>query len=156
MLQIGKILKSNGTEGGLLVSFLNFSPEELNLEEPVFIIFDELSVPFFIQSLNLKSNTKAIIRLNDVNNLIDAEEIVGRALYIEGEWEEDSEEDFTDWKLYDKGEYVGVVDGMEWFPSNPCLCIGEILIPLNEDFIIDINPNDKILNLDIPKGLING
>lgn len=154
MLQIGKIIKSNGTDGGLLISFLDFEPQELNLEEPIFVIFDELSVPFFIQDIQIKSTLKAIIHLNDVRNLEDAEEMVGRFIFIEGEWEEESEEDFTGWTLLNKGESVGVITGMEYFPSNPCLCIGETLLPINEDFVISINTDKRLLDLDLPEGLL--
>ena len=37
MLRIGKVLKSNGTEGGLVMSFLDIIPEDIDLQEPVFI-----------------------------------------------------------------------------------------------------------------------
>ena len=31
----------------------------------------------------------------------------------------------------------------------------EILIPINEDFIIEVNRNKKIIKMDLPEGLIN-
>jgi len=46
MLRIAQVLKSNGTQGELLVSFFDVSPEDIDLEEPVFVYFDGLPVPF--------------------------------------------------------------------------------------------------------------
>ena len=46
MQRIGQVLKSNGRDGELLVSFSGIAPEEIDLEEPVFIEFDGLPVPF--------------------------------------------------------------------------------------------------------------
>ena len=50
MLIIAQVLKSNGTDGGLLFSFLDVSPEDIDLQEPVFIEFDGLPVPFYFES----------------------------------------------------------------------------------------------------------
>ena len=47
MLQIAKILKSNGVEGGLLVSAPEFDLE--TIKGPVLIEFDGLPVPFFME-----------------------------------------------------------------------------------------------------------
>ena len=80
MLQIAKILKSNGTDGGILIGVRDIDVNEIDLKEPVFINFDGLPVPFFIQDLQQKGTSKAVVHLNDVNSLEDAEEIVGRAV----------------------------------------------------------------------------
>ena len=50
MLAVAKVLKSNGKEGELLVSLLDIVPEDLDLQEPVFIEFDGLPVPFYFES----------------------------------------------------------------------------------------------------------
>ncbi len=154
MLQIAKILKSNGTDGGILLGLRSIAPDEINLEEPLFIYFDELAVPFFIQDIQQKGSSKVVVHLNDVVNLEDAEELVGRAVYIEAELEEEDEEDFTGWTLYNRGVPVGEVSDMEYFPGNPCLCIGEVLVPINADFVISIDPEGRILDLDLPEGLL--
>ncbi|MBQ2006975.1 MAG: hypothetical protein IIU68_02125 [Bacteroidales bacterium] len=154
MLQIAKILKSNGTDGGILMSVRDIAVEDINLKEPVFIYFDELPVPFFIQSLQKRGTSKAIVHLNDVFTLEDAEEIVGRDVFIEGEWEDDDEDDFTGWMLLNRGEPVGEIEGIEPIPGNLCIYVGDTLIPLHEDFIISADPERRELNLDLPEGLI--
>ena len=154
MLQIAKILKSNGTDGGILMSVRDIAVEDINLKEPVFIYFDELPVPFFIQSLQKRGTSKAIVHLNDVFTLEDAEEIVGRDVFIEGEWEDDDEEDFTGWMLLNRGEPVGEIEGIEPIPGNLCIYVGDTLVPLHEDFIISADPERRELNLDLPEGLI--
>ena len=37
MIQIAQILKSNGTDGEVLMGFRNIDPDDINLQEPVFI-----------------------------------------------------------------------------------------------------------------------
>ena len=163
MLQIAKILKSNGTDGGLLIGVRDIEVGQIDLQEPVFIEFDGLPVPFFIQDLQQRGNSKAIIHLNDIDSLADAEEVVGRAIYIEGEWEEEEEMDFTGWTLLNRGERVGTVTGMEPIPGNLCLYVrsdrhsltrSANLVPLHPDLILSADPAARTLDLDLPDGLL--
>ena len=166
MLKIAKILKSNGTEGGLLIGVRDIEVGQIDLQEPVFIEFDGLPVPFFIQDLQQRGTSKAIIHLNDIVNLEDSEEVVGRALYIEGEWEEEEEIDFTGWTLLNRGERVGTVTGMEPIPGHLCLYVRpeiedvipseveESLVPLHPDLILSADPDTRTLDLDLPDGLL--
>ena len=85
MLQIAQVLKSNGTDGELVMGFREIAPEDINLQEPVFIIFDGLPVPFYIESLTKRGNTKALVHMTDICSQEDAEEIIGKAIYVEEE-----------------------------------------------------------------------
>lgn len=154
MLQLAKILKSNGVDGGLLIALRDIALEEINPQEPVFINFDGLPVPFFILDSQPKGSSKAVVHLNDITTLEDAEEVVGREMWLEGEWEEDENEDFVGWTVLDKGREIGTVTGIEPIPGNLCLYIGETLIPLHEDFILEADPERQILDLDLPAGLL--
>ena len=154
MLPIAKILKSNGTEGDVLIGLLDIDAEEINTEEPVFVEFDGLPVPFFVESIQPKGSTRAIVHLTDVDSLQDAEEIVGREICIDAEDDWEDEEDFTGWTLFDKDRPVGEITDIEDIPGNPCLCIGDILVPLHEDFIISADPDARILVMDLPEGLL--
>ena len=77
MLPIGKVLKSDGTDGGILLGLSELGLEDIDLKEPVFIAFDGLEVPFFISSIRAKGSTKAVVKFFDVDTLADAE--IGRA-----------------------------------------------------------------------------
>lgn len=163
MLLIAKVLKSNGTDGGLLVSAPQVELSEI--QGPVFIEFDGLPVPFFISDVRAHGTTKYVIHINDVTTLSDAEEMVGRAIYLDSEEEMDEEDglmDFSGWTLFDltgKGrKKVGVVSDYEPIPGNLCLYVEtadgeEVMIPLHEDFIAEADPEKQELLLDLPEGL---
>ena len=155
MLAVAKIVKSYGTDGGLLLSS-DVDLESLDFKEPVFIVFDGLQVPFFILDYTPKGN-KAIVHLNDVTTLEDAEEIVGRTIYADASLEDDSEPDFTGWTVFDRDRKIGSCTGLEAIPGNPCLCVdapsGEVLIPLHEDFVLRADEGTRTLTLDLPEGL---
>ena len=81
--QVAQVLKSNGTDGELVMGFREIAPEDINLKEPVFIVFDGLPVPFFIESFTKRGNSKALVRLTDIRSMDDVEEIAGKAVYVE-------------------------------------------------------------------------
>ncbi len=165
LIQVAQILKSNGTDGEVLMGFRNIDPDDINLQEPVFIYFDGLPVPFFIEKLTPRGVSKALCRLTGIHSLADAEEIAGAAVYADPstlDREEDEEELDLDalvgWTVYraDKKEAVGTVSGYEDIPGNPCLYIGPaaVLVPLHEDLIVDIDEDSRSLTLVIPEGLL--
>jgi 16S rRNA processing protein RimM len=80
--QVAQVLKSNGTDGELVMGFREIAPEDINRQEPVFIIFDGLPVPFYIESFTKRGNTKALVRLTDICSMEDVEEIAGKAVYV--------------------------------------------------------------------------
>ena len=83
--QVAQVLKSNGTDGELVLGFREIAPKDINLQEPVFIVFDGLPVPFYIESFAKRGNTKALVRLTGICSMEDVEEIAGKAVYIEEE-----------------------------------------------------------------------
>ena len=80
---IGRIVKSYGTEGDVMVSFLDGMSDILKTDEPVWLFYDGLPVPFYIQTLQFKGQRKAILRLEDVDSYNDAEEAAGKDICID-------------------------------------------------------------------------
>ena len=160
MLCIGKVLKSNGTDGELLVSFLDVNPQDIDLQEPVFIEFDGLPVPFYFESFNQRGNNRALVRLTGVRSLKDADELAGSAFYADY-FVQEEEEDFTGWTVLDQDKKpVGVVTDLEDIPGNTCLWVRkadgtEGLLPFHEDLVLGVDPKQQILTLQIPEGILD-
>ena len=160
MQRIGQVLKSNGRDGELLVSFSGIAPEDIDLEEPVFIEFDGLPVPFYFEAFSQRGNSRALVRLTGVHSLTDADELAGAVLYAEDDLYEDEEEDLTGWTVLDAdGTKVGTVSAHEDIPGNPCIWVetghGECLLPLREELVLDVDETEKTLRMEIPKGLLD-
>ena len=170
MQQIAQVLKSNGTDGELVMSFREIAPEDINLQEPVFIVFDGLPVPFYIESFQKRGNTKALVRLTDIRSQEDVEEIAGKAVYVEDDQipdmtlEDDGYAALVGWMVltpaqdedavYEVGEIIEFFD----IPNNPCIEVetenGAVMIPLHEDFILGLDPENQEIIMDIPEGLL--
>ena len=170
MLQIAQVLKSNGTDGELVMGFREIAPEDINLQEPVFIVFDGLPVPFYIESFSKRGNTKALVRLTGICSMEDVEEITGKAVYIEEDQlpemslEDDGYAAIVGWMLLTPAEdeealiEVGEITDFLDIPNNPCIEVetenGAVMIPLHEDLILSVDPEYQEIIMQIPAGLI--
>ena len=168
--QIAQVLKSNGTDGELVLGFREIAPEDINLKEPVFIVFDGLPVPFFIESFTKRGNTKALVRLTDICSMEDVEEIAGKAVYVEEDalpemsLEEDGYAALVGWMVLTPAEdedaliEVGEITDFLDIPNNPCIEVetenGAVMIPLHEDFILDVDEENLDIIMQIPAGLL--
>ena len=175
--QIAQVLKSNGTDGELVMGFRDIAPEDINTKEPVFIYFDGLPVPFFMDSFVKRGSNKALVHVTDVKNFDDAEELVGKAVFAdwsayEGEFDEGDFSMLVGWTLLkpageleendEEEEYeveeVGEITDFIDIPGNPCLEIKttegtEGIIPLHEDLILSVDPESREIIMEVPEGL---
>ena len=178
--QVAQVLKSNGTDGELVMGFREIAPEDINLKEPVFIVFDGLPVPFYIESFTKRGNTKALVHLTGICSMEDVEEIAGKAVYIEDDQlpemsiEEDGFAALVGWTLLTPAENfstalemaedepalieVGEITDFLDIPKNPCIEVetenGAVMIPLHEDLILSVDPEYQEIIMQIPAGLI--
>ena len=168
--QVAQVLKSNGTDGELVMGFREIAPEDINLQEPVFIVFDGLPVPFYIESFTKRGNTKALVRLTGIGSMEDVEEITGKAVYIEEDQlpemslEDDGYAALVGWMLLTPAEdeealiEVGEITDFLDIPKNPCIEVetenGAVMIPLHEDFILSVDPEYQEIIMQIPAGLL--
>ena len=160
MLRIAQVLKSNGTDGELLVSFFEIGPEDIDLQEPVFIYFDGLPVPFYFESFKRRGTSRALVHLTGIRSLKDADELAGAALWADY-FEESEEEDLSGWTVRSaQGETLGTVSGLEDIPGNSCIWVqrpdgAQVLLPFHEDLLVSVDQATRTLTLTIPEGLLD-
>ena len=159
MQRIAQVLKSNGTEGELLISFFDVAPEDIDLQEPVFIEFDGLPVPFYFESFVQRGTSRALVRLTGVHSLKDADELAGASVYADY-FEEEEEGDLTGWTVKTpEGETIGSISDYEDIPGNTCLWVKrpsgeEVLLPFHEDLVQALDEDAQTITLTIPEGLL--
>ena len=123
--------------------------------EPVFIDFDGLPVPFFMEEVTPRGGAKYFVKLEDIDSLAAAEELVGREPYFQEDDDEDGE-DIVGYTLCNaSGREVGPITAFEDIPGNPCIEIeGGTLVPCPDELIVKIDNRKKKLWLEIPEGLL--
>ncbi len=171
LLPIAQIVKSYNTNGEIIIKITSSLIEDLNTKEPVFIYFDELPVPFFIEYSKKRGNSGALIKLETINDISHAEELIKKIIHISStQISQDALEESTD-ALSDfligctvtnqDNILLGGIIEYHNYPNNPCIEIDLVnkdgesaLIPFNEDLIIQFNPQERAIKMEIPHGLL--
>lgn len=163
---LGKIAKKFSFKGEVLIYLDTDEPEMYEDLESVFVEFNKNLVPFFIEKSLLHKGDFLRVKFEDVNSEEEADEMIGREVYLplsmlpklEGNkfyYHEVIGFDVLDKRLGNIGKIVSINDSA----AQPLFEIEkdgiEILIPMIDDFIIEVNRDSKTISLDTPVGLVD-
>ncbi|WP_028376807.1 ribosome maturation factor RimM [Leeuwenhoekiella sp. MAR_2009_132] len=163
---LGKIVRKFSFKGELLAKLDTDEPEMYENLESVFVDFNGNLVPFFIHSCQLHKSTLLRIDFEDVNTEEDAEDLINAELFLplsmlpplEGTQFYYHEIIGFTVKDISFGE-VGTITGVNDNTSQALFEIDhkgkEVLIPINDDFIKEVDRTTKIITIDAPEGLID-
>ncbi len=156
LLPIAKVLKSYGTSGEVMVSFFPDLSVKIKTKEPVFLFYEGLSVPFYIESIVAKGTNRAILKLEDIDCLAASEEIVGKEIFVVSAKSQKEEgtsfDELVGYTLIRQdGVTLGIIEEVFDFSGNICLSLpGDRLIPFHEDLIISLDDTSRTLTLNVP------
>lgn len=161
---IGQIVKPHGVNGEL--SF-TFTTDVFDEEKTAFFILEVngIYVPFFIESYRFKSNSTGLLKLEDINNEIQAKALSGTTIYLPKTYLDkvestDVELDyFVGFEIVDANAgSIGAITEVDQTTENALFVIGygedEMLIPIGEDYIVEIDHDNKVLYVSLPDGLL--
>ena len=160
---VGKVTKSFGPDGGLLINLYDDFPETIDLEEPLYAMIDSLPVPLFFDSFKRHGQSGAEVRFADFDNEIRAAELVGAELYRQSAEEPDDDvvylEDLVGFAVsFDDLPYHGTVSGYVDNDMNPLFEIDidgkSVLIPAAEEMISELDIEEHRIEFSLPEGLI--
>lgn len=163
LTEIGKVHRTHGVNGELQVSWSNdFYPEDHKLES-VFLHMEGIPIPFFIQYIRSKGANASLIKFDDIDDLPQAEGLIGLKVYAEIKQNQPDEEFFLDdlvgyTVITNHGAQIGVIELLQDYSGNLIFEIkdasGEmVLIPASPDFILEIDEESKTLVMELPEGL---
>lgn len=162
---VGRIVKTHGIKGEVTLRIDNEDFDEI--EELNYFLLDvnDTLIPFFVESIGFHSN-KAFVLFQDMKTLEAASQFVGRAAYLPLELlPERSGNDFYSHEVVgflvideEKGELGNVQEIIE-YPTQSLIQIlkdgKEILIPIHDDIINDIDREGRKIFIKAPNGLID-
>lgn len=165
LIKIGNVLKVNRKTGELTVALRPELNPISGVPAVVFLQIDGGPVPFFPLGEVALFPDMLKITLEDYSHPDKAQAFVGADMLIEKQSHIEDDNPFAPqqligYQVYDKQNgHIGVVEQVVQSTMQYLLQINhldkEILVPLVEEFVIDINNGDKILHLDLPDGLID-
>jgi len=162
--KVGFINRTHGYKGNLHCVTEISNPEKLLKPDFMFILINGLPVPFFIEELEV-NGTEFYLKLEDINSDDDAKKILGKDLYAE-RMKEKKKNELMSWKdvkgylaTDDSFGEMGVITEVVEYPMQYIgKCIineKEVLFPLNDDVVSEVDDDAKTISLDLPLGLLD-
>lgn len=162
---LGKVIKTYGNKGQLLVSLDVDEPELYRTLESVFLDLHGEWIPFFINSLEVKPQRKAIIHFKDIRSVEDAEAFQGLEMYLllnqlpQLKGNKFYFHEIIGFTVVDlKHGNIGNIENILEFPNQSLFQIRngkkEVLVPVVDEIIVCLDRKKKILEINAPDGLI--
>lgn len=162
---VGTLVKLHSFKGRFVLISETGLSEDIENWESVFLEIEGLLVPFFIDFINITSDSAVIIGFEDIDSSDKAKDFVSSQVYqlksLVKEVEEDAAFDqLSGYRVIDKTlGFIGTIDTILDYNQNLLFRIvkgnQEILIPVNEDIITKINHKKKEIVIDAPAGLLD-
>ncbi len=163
--EIGYITKTRGLKGEVQVSFTFDEPEKLKINS-VFVEINNKLIPFFVANYKIPMPQVGYFNFEDVDHIDKAQPITKKKIYLLNKFKPKRKKGeflFTDLIGFaandqqsgDLGEILEVREYPQQFLATVNYKGNEVLIPLNEAFIKEIDITNKKISFDLPEGLLD-
>ncbi|TNJ45291.1 16S rRNA processing protein RimM [Tamlana fucoidanivorans] len=163
---LGKIVKKYSFKGEVLVKLDTDQPELYEHLDAIFLELRNNLVPFFVEHAQLHKSELLRIKFEDVDSEADADAIMKCELYLpldllpKLEGNQFYFHEIIGFKIVDKnfGD-VGIIKSVNDSTAQALFEVDrdgiEILIPMNDEFILKVDRINHLILVDTPEGLIN-
>jgi 16S rRNA processing protein RimM len=159
--EIGYISKTHGLKGHVILR-LN---ELVNIDENIKSIFLDLNgsqVPYFVEECR-PNNTGYILKLETIDVVDSSKKLIGKKAFSLPDFileEDESLKEFIGYAIIDsKLGNIGHIADVDEKTDNAIIKVihpsgVEIILPFNDDFIVEIDDDLKTIEFNAPEGLI--
>lgn len=163
--RIGLINKPHGVHGELLFTFDDDIFDRMEADY-IICMMDGILVPFFFESYRFRSDSTALIKLEGIDTEQQARRMTNVEVFFPKEHVEELEDNELTWSCFvgflikdvNEGEIGKVID-VDDSTINTLFVVDhndtEVLIPAQEDFIIDLDREKRVITMQIPAGLLD-
>lgn len=165
MIRIGKIVATHGLQGAVVMTHIVGNSKWLKPDDVLFLeLHKESYIPFFISQLKASNDEEYILNLEDTNSSEAARKLIGKNVYVS---EDILSKHATDSPLLwigfnvvdrEKGSLGPIQDVMQAGPQWLAKIIyndKEVLLPLVDEMILDVNVKNKFVRMDLPEGILD-
>ena len=162
---LGKITRKFSFKGELIIFLDTDTPSDYYGLKKIFLKVDNSFIPYFISKISKYKNNSVRVKFEDVKNESEAMELINYEVFLPTEELPKLEgkkfyyHEVIGFKVIDinYGEIGEITYINDQTPQHLFVVKSsgkEILIPINDDFILDLDRINKIINLKIPEGLL--
>lgn len=163
---LGKIVSKFSFKGEVLIKLDTDEPESYLEMESVFVDYDDNLVPFFIERSNLQKSNLLRVKFEEIDTEEDAEDLLKSDVYLPLTMLPELNEDQFYFHevigfIVEDANYgsVGTLTGINDTTAQALFEIEkdgkQILIPMNDEFLLKVDKKNKIIYVKTPEGLID-
>lgn len=167
---VGRVAKSFGLSGELMVNLFDTFPADFDTREPLFVVIDKLAVPLFCDRFERRGKRSALVVFSDFYSEKRTAELIGCELFLDGAEsvpdEEPLDPDADEFYPEDLVGFGVVVDGIregvvtEFIDGeNPLFLLSldgkSVYVPVADEFITEIDVAGRKIRMQLPDGLID-
>ena len=162
---LGKITRKFSYKGDLIIFLDTDEPSEYYHLDKIFIKVKDSYIPYFIEAIFPYKNNSIRVHFEDVNDENEAKMLINKEIYLPSnslpvlEGNKFYYHEIEGFKIKDKkvGE-LGYIKYVNDKSPQHLFVVDynkkEILIPINDDLIENIDRKEKLINMNLPSGLI--
>jgi 16S rRNA processing protein RimM len=163
--ELGHISKVHGIKGEVIAYLDVDDPEKYTNLESVLVRTKQGLIPFFIESIRIRASL-ATIKFDEIDSIEDVERLKSCKLFLPLDQLPDLGDnqfyfhDIIGYTIVDKrlgvlGKVTNVYDS----GAQELIAVNhqekEILFPIHDDLITRVNKEKKVMDVDLPEGLVN-
>lgn len=164
IIEIGDFNKPHGINGEISATFFCDS-ENVSGFSCLISDIDGIYVPFFIENSRIKNSQTLLLKLEGINNEEEAKLLSNHEIFIlKKEYPADNDGEisadyFIGYTITDKNEgTIGIIADIDDATENALFIVQnherEIFIPIADEFIYDIDYDNKIIKMNLPEGIV--
>jgi 16S rRNA processing protein RimM len=165
MIRVGKIVATHGLTGSLIMTHVLDSSKWLKKGQTLLLEMQKGSfIPYFVSQCKENNTKEYIINLEDIDKVEAAKRLVTKHVYVDeailSAFAKQSPLLWINFKVVDAehGELGTISDatntGYQWI-GNVTYKNKEVLIPLTDQVITDVNIKTKTVSVTLPDGLLD-
>ncbi len=162
---LGYVAKTHGIKGDVSIKLDVDNPYEYSELESVFLEIQGKLIPFFIDSISIKDKNFAAVKFEGIDNEPQAANLLHTELFLPLsilpplKGNKFYYHEVIDFEVIDKDfGQVGIIKDVLDYPHQSVLQVmrdtKEILIPITDEIITNVDRTKKIVEVDTPIGLI--
>jgi len=166
-VKVGKLNKAFGIKGQMRVVVTKAFESDLRSADVWFIEKGGEVVPYFVDGL--EDAASLLVKFEDIDSPESTKKLSGGAILLRAgdvTVNEDPEEDSTldklvGFEVHTQEFLIGEITSIEEYPQQMMAFIrladadDVIMIPLNPEFIVDIDVQERIVEMDLPEGMVD-
>lgn len=164
--RIGQLGKPHGVKGEIAFNFVDDVFDRTDECDYLVLRLDGILVPFFIEEYRFKTDTVALVKFDGLDSAEKARRFTGTDVFFPKKFLEGMDDEELSWSYFVgfriEDKHLGVLGKVVEIDESTINTLfvvrpeggGELLIPAQEVFIVDMDHEERVIVMDLPEGMV--